>query len=150
MKKREKNVSLTKWDSRFIGLAEHIAGWSKDDSTRVGAVIVDSKNRVVSVGYNGPPVGVKDHYTTRDEKLFKTIHAEVNAALFANRSIEGCTVYVTHACCANCAAVLVQKGIARVVFPPPSQGFRERWKESYYTALQLFGEAGIRVDEVKA
>ncbi|MBI2669577.1 MAG: hypothetical protein HYX20_00290 [Candidatus Yanofskybacteria bacterium] len=49
-----------KWDRRFLALAEFVAQWSKDPSTKTGAVIVDSNNRLVSVGYNGFPRGVND------------------------------------------------------------------------------------------
>lgn len=139
-------MAIGKWDKRFIGLALHVAEWSKDPSTRVGAVIVDNKQRVISMGYNGPPRGVSDHYVTREDKLFKTIHAEENAVLFAKQDLTGATVYVTHPPCANCAAKLVQSGVSRVVFPSPSEDFLSRWKESYYAALGMFVEAGVTVE----
>lgn len=44
------------WDRRFLKIAREVATWSKDPSTQVGAVIVDPDQRVVSLGYNGPPV----------------------------------------------------------------------------------------------
>lgn len=141
-------MSLTKWDTRFIALADHVAEWSKDSSTKVGCVIVDTKKRVVSLGFNGFPVGVLDDVTSREQKLRRTVHAEVNAVSFAARSVEGCTAYVTHAPCSNCAAILIQHGIAEVVFPAPEAGFRERWKDSYTEALSMFGEAGVRVREI--
>ncbi|MBK7804305.1 MAG: dCMP deaminase family protein [Chloracidobacterium sp.] len=139
-------MAIGKWDKRFIGLALHVAEWSKDPSTRVGAVIVDNKQRVISMGYNGPPRGVSDHYVTREDKLFKTIHAEENAVLFAKQDLTGATAYVTHPPCANCAAKLVQSGVTRVVFPAPSEDFLSRWKESYYAALGMFVEAGVAVE----
>ena len=108
-----------KWDARFLEQAELIAGWSKDPSTGVGAVIVDPKNRVVSQGFNGFPRACADDadlLADRDEKLRRTLHAEQNALLFAHRSVEGCTVYVTHPPCARCAAMLIQSGIKRVVY----------------------------------
>lgn len=46
---------MSKWDRRMLGLVNLIATWSKDPSTGVGDVIVDAKNRVVSLGYNGFP-----------------------------------------------------------------------------------------------
>ena len=60
---------MSKWSDRFLALAEHIAEWSQDPSTKVGAVIVDSQKRVVSMGYNGFPRGIKDlpeRYKNRD------------------------------------------------------------------------------------
>lgn len=140
-------MSLTKWDRRFIALAELVASWSKD-TTKVGCVIVDGKQRIISTGYNGPPRGVSDHYVTRDEKLAKAIHAETNALLFAARDVAGATAYITHPPCSNCATNLIQKEIARVVFPKPSEDFLSRWKESYYTALGMFREVGVEVEEV--
>ena len=49
-----------KWDLRLLGLAEHVAQWSKDPSTQVGAVIADKKHRVLSLGFNGFARGVRD------------------------------------------------------------------------------------------
>ena len=55
---------LKKWDLRFLEMARNAASWSKDPSTKVGAIIVDDDKRVISVGYNGFPKGVRD-----DERL---------------------------------------------------------------------------------
>ena len=49
----------TDWDKRFLDLAEYISSWSKDTSSKVGAVIVHNK-RIVSTGYNGFPEGYDD------------------------------------------------------------------------------------------
>ena len=106
---------MSKWDRRMLGLVNLIATWSKDPSTGVGAVIVDSKNRIVSVGFNGFPRAVCDSDEAlfdRDEKLRRTIHAEENALLFARGPVDGCTIYVTHPPCARCAAKLIQAGVA--------------------------------------
>ena len=96
-----------KWDRRFIELAQHIATWSKDPSSKVAAVIVDEYRRVVSVGFNGFPAGVSDEEVPRERKLLRVVHAEVNALAFATAPVRGCTIYVTHPCCANCAAILI-------------------------------------------
>ena len=55
-----KSRKLDKWDHRFLALAEHISHWSKDPSTKVGAVITHRSKRVVSMGFNGLPAGVED------------------------------------------------------------------------------------------
>ena len=141
-------MTISKWDRRFYNLAVHISSWSKDESTRVGAVIVDNKKRIISVGFNGFPAGVDDTITSRDQKLRRTVHAEVNALSFANRSVEGCTVYVTHAPCSNCAAVLIQHNVGAVAFPEPEPAFLERWGESYEEAMKMFREAGVYVMEI--
>lgn len=140
---------MSKWDRRFLGLANLVATWSKDPSTGVGAVIVDSKNRIVSVGFNGFPRAVRDDegaLNDRDEKLRRTIHAEENALLFAGRSVEGCTIYVTHPPCARCAAKLIQAGIVRVVSRPPWNSFTERWADDMRSASTMFTEAGTVFD----
>lgn len=139
-------MSLDKWDKRFLGLARHIATWSKDPSTQVGCVIVKGKNKVVSLGYNGPPAGVNDEFRDRAQKLLRTLHAEDNAILSAKEALDGCTAFVTHAPCSNCAARLIQSGIIRVVFPLPGSEFIHRWYDSYTESLAMFNEAGVKVE----
>ena len=136
-----------KWNTRMLALAELVAGWSKDPSTQVGAVIADGSHRIVSQGYNGLPRGVSDDpavLADRDEKLRRTIHAEINAVLFAGRSVAGCTIYVTHPPCARCAAVLIQSGIARVVHA--DRALRPDWAADLASARAMFAEAGVHVD----
>ena len=73
-----------KWDKRFLALAEHIARWSKDPSTKIGAVIVDPNKRVVSLGYNCFPRGVEDseeRLENREVKYKIIVHCERNALL---------------------------------------------------------------------
>ena len=80
----------TKWDIRFMELAKHISSWSKDPSTKTGAVITDTRNRIVSMGFNGYPQNVPDtDLHIRETKYAKVIHAEMNAILFAHRPLEG-------------------------------------------------------------
>lgn len=134
---------MTKWDGRFYEMALLVSSWSKDPSTRVGAVIADDKNRVVSVGYNGPPRGTEDGPFDRATKLRRTIHAEANAIMFARRDLDGCSLYVTSHPCGPCAAKIAQAGIARVVCPEPSGDFADRWSEDVAEAKGIFKEAGI-------
>ena len=142
-------AAWSKWDKRFYNLAVHISSWSKDESSRVGCVIVDYKRRVVSVGFNGFPEHVDDTPVSRERKLMRTVHAEVNALSFASQSVEGCSLYTTHAPCANCAAIIIQHGITTVLYPEPDDGFLERWGDSYREALAMFKEAGVYVREMK-
>ena len=137
---------MSKWDQRMLGLVRLVATWSKDPSTRVGAAIVDSKNRVVSLGFNGFPRAVHDNAAAlhdREEKLRRTIHAEANALLFAGRPVEGCTIYVTHPPCARCAAKLIQAGIVRVVSMEPTAEFAERWAADLSSTQEMLRQAGI-------
>ena len=133
------------WPQRFMELARLVASWSKDPSTKVGAVITDSNNRIVSVGYNGPPRLTADSSVVdRDEKLLRTLHAEENAILFGG-DVTGCTLYVTHPPCAHCAAVMIQAGIANVVWAEPKDmEFSARWQHSHGVALRMLAEAGVR------
>jgi len=107
-----------KWDKRFLALAEHVAEWSKDPRTKVGSVIVDSKRRVVSMGYNGFPRGMDDSpelYADREYKSKRMCHAERNALDNSPLMVEGCTLYATLQPCKECAKSIAQKGITRVV-----------------------------------
>lgn len=142
-------MSDAKWDSRFLELAEHVAGWSKDPSTKVGAVIVDGKRRVRGLGYNGFPRGVVDapeRYEDRQLKYPRVVHAEANAILNSVGSVEGCTLYVAPLPpCAECAKLIIQAGIRRAVFDDPNvTEFKNRpWGESAVIALEMFKEAGV-------
>ena len=135
-----------KWDTRMLQLAALTATWSKDPRTKVGAVIADSAHRIVSQGYNGLPRGVSDDpavLANRDEKLRRTIHAEMNAVLFAGRPLTGCTIYVTHPPCARCAAVLIQAGIRRVVTTDRALG--AHWAAELASSERMLREAGVQV-----
>lgn len=142
------------WDKRFINLAEHIAGWSKDPSTKVGAVITDGENRIVSTGYNGLPRGTYDsevRLLNRKEKYNLIIHAEENALLYARQPLGGCTIYVSAMPpCSRCAAKIIQCGIARVVAPMPNDDATiERWSDDWIAALTMYDEAGVVLDVVE-
>lgn len=140
-------MSMKKWDDRFIGLAKLVGSWSKDPSTKVGAVIVDDNNRIVSIGFNGFPKNIKDsqdRLLDRDKKYDIIIHAEVNALMFANKSVEGCTLYTWpfHPC-SKCAGLIIQSGIKRVVTVDSDD---PRWEENFKLSLDLFLEAGVAVE----
>ena len=141
---------LDKWDHRFLALAEHISNWSKDPSTQVGAVITHTRSkRVVSMGFNGFPAGVKDtrkRLDDRDTKYEMVVHAEQNALMFAGDRAEGCTLYV-HPLppCARCAVMVIQAGIKRVVCDQPDFD-HQRWGEAAKIADTLFREAGLGVN----
>jgi len=136
-------MSRLDWHGRLMGLARHVAGWSKDPSTQVGAVIADRANRIVSLGYNGFPRGVRDRrLKDREYKLARIVHAEMNALLFARGSVEGARLYVwPMPPCSLCAGPIIQAGIAEIYAPPPG----ERWRESCDHAREMFEEAGVRV-----
>jgi len=133
---------MNKWDKRFLDLAEHISQWSYDPRTKVGAVIVDNKKRVVSMGYNGFPRGVQDlesRYEDRPTKHLFVCHAERNALDNAPHSVEGCTLYVPLLPCNQCAMSIIQNGISRVVTYRPDRVDTFNWN----ITLDMFNEAGI-------
>jgi dCMP deaminase len=133
-----------KWDKRFLELAKHIASWSKDPSTQAGAVIVDDKRRVVSVGFNGLARGVEDleerlHDRNLKYKMF--VHCERNAIIFARQSLENCILYTwPFMPCGACAGMVIQAGINRVVAPHSEN---PRWQEDFALAREQFKEAGV-------
>jgi dCMP deaminase len=135
-----------KWDRRFLELAKHIASWSKDPSTQTGAVIVDAKGRIVSVGFNGLAQGVDDlpeRLNNRELKYKMFVHCERNAIIFARQSLEGCTLYTwPFMSCAACAAMVIQAGVKRIVAPYSEN---PRWKEDFELATEEFDEAGVKV-----
>lgn len=162
-----------KWDRRFLELAEHVAGWSKDRSTQVGAVIVGSRRRVLSMGYNGFCRGVDDTDETlhqRPEKYFWAEHGERNAIYNATESLEGATIYVSawknaekDVChsgdifdlypagnlpiCMDCARAIVQVGIKRVVVWGPIF-HAPQWADHITRTPDLFRQAGVVLTEI--
>jgi len=138
---------VSKWASRFHQMAHLVGSWSKDPSTQVGAVITEH-NRIVSVGFNGYPHGISDSANTdnREMKLLKTLHAEENAILFAKRDLTGCDIWVTHFPCPNCAAKIIQTGIATVHCPEQSADFLSRWGEKIQISQEMLGQADVLVD----
>jgi len=136
----------SEWDARFLRMAREIATWSKDPSTKVGAVIADPKNRIVSLGYNGLPRSVADtahRLEDRETKNRIVVHAEENAILFAGRPLQFCSIYVwPFATCAHCAALIVQVGINRVVVPAPF--YREYAPIDARLTEEMYKEADVR------
>lgn len=141
----------TKWQRRFFDLAYLVASWSKDPSSQIGAVIVDAYNRVISTGFNGLPVGVKDteeRLGDRATKYKMILHAEENAIMFARQNLSGCSIYVTKMPpCAHCAALIIQSGI-KFVYVPDTE-IPERWQESVGLTRQMFKESGVKIQFIK-
>lgn len=134
------------WDKKFLDMAEMVSLWSKDPSTKVGAVIVDKNNRLISVGYNGFPRGIPDdeRLKQRDKKYDIIVHAEMNAILFANVPIQGFTLYTyPFEPCSRCASVIIQTGISRVVSLPNKE---DRWEANFEISRNLFKEAGVKLE----
>jgi len=118
------------WDEVWMRVALDVASRSKCSRRQVGAVIVDTNNRPIAVGYNGPPAGMKlsDECQTwcprammgvdapKDYDTCYTVHAEINALMFADRrDYVGGTIYATSSCCWDCGKAIANSGAARVV-----------------------------------
>lgn len=149
-----------KWDRRFLALAEHIAQWSKDPSTQVGAVLVNDEGIVTGLGYNGFARGVADtdeRLNDRPTKYALVVHAEVNAILMAGDKAKGCTLYVWPSfsipcICHDCCKTAIQVGVKEVVglSPTPENAERaKRWQDSIDTSRMMCDEAGVKYREVR-
>lgn len=141
---------MSKHDRWGMEDAAHYARRSKD-STQVGCAIHGPHGEVRAQGWNGIPRGVRDDAgrMERPHKYLWTVHAEANAVANAARhgaSLHGCTAYVTHHPCAQCAALLVQCGVRRVVV---GSGTTSMPEEQFIVAEIMFAEAGVGVEYAK-
>ena len=136
----------------MLDLAKLVSTWSKDPSTKVGAVITDRNNRVISLGFNGFPskcIDHPDHYSDRKIKLEKILHAERNALIFSKRDLSDCIIYTyPFAPCATCASMIIQAGITTVIAPKMTDEIRERWQESLELAERMYNEASVEFVEI--
>lgn len=112
---------MTNWDNRFIALAQHVSCWSKD-TTKVGAIIVDDNNKILSTGYNGMPSWFKDDHLIDIESIkpHMITHAEVNAlnCLSPEHYNKNLTLYVTRPVCNVCASFITYSlvNINKIIF----------------------------------
>lgn len=143
---------MTKWDQRFMAIAQQIATWSKDRSRQTACVIVGPNREIRTTGYNGFPRGVNDdvdvrHSRENDAKYKWTEHAERNAIYNAARTgtaLEGCTIYMPWYPCADCARAIVQSGITEVVAVTPDWN-DPKWAKDFAMVVELFEECGTKV-----
>ena len=142
----------TRWDFRFMEMAQLVSTWSKDPSTKIGVVIVDRMRRVVSTGYNGFPRGIDDsweRYADREHKYAHVVHGELNAILSATTGLEGATLYLfgmPGPPCSSCTKHILQTGISRIV---SRQGdIPARWLEDFKLAQAMLEEVGVDYEEL--
>lgn len=120
----EKRKDYITWDEYFMGVAVLSSKRSKDPSTKVGACVASNDNKVVTMGYNGMPVGLSDDEMPwgrvgkdeLDNKYLYVCHAEFNAILNSYAPVKGCKIYVTLFPCNECAKAIIQSGIKEVVY----------------------------------
>lgn len=135
------------WDECFMRMAHVIAGRSKDPSTQAGAVVVNDKNVVIGMGYNGFPRGVSgDAFSWEregkftDTKYAYVCHAEENAIYNANSNTEGCKIYCVLFPCNECAKTLIQNGVTEVVYESDKYHNDDAW----VAARKLFDAAEVK------
>ncbi len=146
-----------KWNYRFLELAELIASWSKDTSTKTGAVVIGPDKEIRATGYNGLVRKVDDNIPERMERPTKYDffeHAERNAiynACLTGTSLKGCTIYCTLTPCTDCARAIIQTGIKEVVtyeYKPKSDDPKNTWRDKLNYSAQMFEEAGVKYIEL--
>jgi dCMP deaminase len=152
-------ISDNKWDIRFLELAKLVSTWSKDPSTKVGAVLVNDLKQVVGMGYNGFPRGVEDspeRLNDRETKYKIVVHAEVNAIIQAGSQARDSVLYVYPAfmmppICNECCKVAIQAGVQGIVgYTPDETDPRvQRWKDSISISREMWREANLWMEEVK-
>lgn len=148
----ESEIRQLKWDIRFIEMTRFVSAWSKDPSTKTGAVIVRPDLTVASVGYNGFAKQMSDHedlYADRPTKYSRVIHCEMNALLHAREPVEGYTLYTTGMCCDRCAVHMIQAGITRFVWPEDTEDMKSRWSEAFEKTMSYFEEAEVATSEIE-
>lgn len=144
--KRENYLS---WDEYFMGIAELSAKRSKDPSTQVGACIVSTDNKILSVGYNGMPKACSDDEfpwdregNALDTKYFFVCHAELNAILnFRGGTLEGSRLYATLFPCNECAKAIIQAGIKEIIYSCDKYASTD----SVLASKMMFKAAGVKL-----
>lgn len=139
-----------KWIQRYFDLACHVATWSKDPTTKVGAIVVGRNRRDIALGYNGFPPGVVDtpeRYADRPTKYVFTQHAERAVLDNARFDLQGATLITTMFPCVECAKSIAAKGIVHLVtpkMPKPLPG-EPSWRDLLLHSLTILKECDIQV-----
>lgn len=148
VKKSAKRTDYISWDEYFMGVAALAAMRSKDPNTQVGACIVSETNKILSMGYNGFPIGCSDDEfpwerdgEAYNSKYFYAAHSELNAILnYRGGSLEGSRLYVTLFPCNECAKAIIQAGIKTVVYNSDKYGDTP----SVRASRRMFEAAGVK------
>ena len=144
----EKRTDYISWDEYFMAVAKLAGMRSKDPNTQVGACIVSQSNKILSMGYNGFPLGCSDDEfpwdregESLDTKYPYVTHSELNAILnYRGGSLEGTTLYVSLFPCNECAKAIIQAGITTVVYDSD----KYNGTPSNIAAKKMFDAAGVR------
>ena len=141
------------WDEYFMGVAALSAKRSKDPNTQVGACIVNEDKRIVGIGYNGFPRGCEDdvfpwgkgNTNPLDNKYPYVVHAEANCILNTTANLKGATLYVTLFPCNECAKLIIQSGIKKLVYMQD----KYRNESSNIASRRMLDAAGIEYRQMK-
>lgn len=141
------------WDETFVQLCNIMALRSKDPSTQNGSCIVNEKNIILGMGYNGFPYGCSDDELPwcREGDFCETkypyvVHAEANAIFNSNGNVAGSRIYCNLFPCNECAKIIIQNGIREVIYTSDKYHNEDIWKVS----RRLFDSAGVEYREYKA
>lgn len=156
-----KRTDYISWDEYFMGIAMLTAMRSKDNNSQVGACIVSPENKILSLGYNGMPIGCDDDEmpweregeNPLDTKYMYVCHAELNAILNnAHGNLKGARVYVTLFPCNECTKAIIQSGIKEIVYlsdkyhdTPASEAARRMLKMTH-VATRQYVPVGRKLD----
>ena len=150
----EKRKDYISWDEYFMGVALLSSMRSKDPSTQVGACVASQENKVVTMGYNGMPVGINDDIMPwgrvgkdeLDNKYLYVCHAEFNAILNSRGSVRDCKIYVTLFPCNECAKAIIQSGIKEVIY------MSDKYKDtdSVKVSKKMLDMAGVKYTQYKS
>ena len=144
----DKRKDYISWDEYFMGVAKLSGMRSKDPNTQVGCCIVSQENKILSMGYNGFPIGCSDDEFPwgRDgddplgTKYLYTTHSELNAILnYSGGSLKGAKMYVSLFPCNECAKAIIQSGIREVIYDCDKYGDTP----SVLGSKRMFRAAGV-------
>lgn len=147
-----KRNNYISWDEYFMGVANLSAERSKDETSQVGACIVNQRNRIIGIGYNGLPYGCDDDEFSWERsgdfletKYAYVVHAEANAILNSSNDLEGSRIYVTLFPCNECAKLIIQSGIKEVIF------LEDKYHDDdiFIASRKLLDAAGIKQRQLK-
>jgi len=155
-------MTVLTWEEYFMGMAILSSFRSKDPNTKVGACIVNNENRIIGIGYNGFPSKCSDNKlpwsrtgdTPLDTKYPYVIHAEVNAILNSNLSLlKDCILYVTLFPCCECAKIIIQSGIRKVIYlnKPEWKGYENSFKATeklFYLSEVIYKKYENGIDKI--
>lgn len=141
---------MNKWSLRYLNLAKEVSTWSKDPSTKVGAISVGNKGQIISQGFNGFPRGVNDsdqRLNNKEQKYKYVVHGEMNCiynACHNGSSLKDSTLYVYGLpICSECAKGVIQVGVAKVIMQHP-KSITSKWSESFNLTSEMFNEANVQ------